>query len=83
MRLRGLDHEKMTVVIAEGWKALDPVSRERILSHVDEHGGFMHQWKDNGDGTLTVTWAGVELCTVPLWRVMPSPMGRFRSGHDA
>ncbi len=76
MGLSGLNPAKMAVVIRQGWESLDAERRERVMAAADARGGFYHQWRDNGDGTITVSWASVEVVRVELWRVMSSPMER-------
>ena len=74
MGLTGLDHVKMALVIEEGWRDLDPESRERVMAAADARSGLYHQWIDHGDGTLSVSWSGVELARVEMFRVMRSPV---------
>jgi len=74
MALNGLDPAKMALVIEEGWRDLDPESRERVMAAADARGGFYQQWIDHGDGTLSVSWSGVELARVEMFRVMRSPV---------
>ncbi len=74
MGLTGLDPVRMALVIEEGWRDLDPENRERVMAAADTHGGLYQQWSDNGDGTISVSWSGVELARVELFRVMRSPV---------
>jgi len=75
MGLTGLDPVKVALVIEAGWRDLDPESRERVMAAADARGGFYQQWSDNGDGTLSVSWSGVELARVEMFRVMRSAGG--------
>ncbi len=68
MGLTGLDPAKMALVIEAGWRDLDAERRERVMAAADARGGFYHQWRDNGDGTISVSWSGVELARVEMFR---------------
>ncbi len=74
MGLTGLDAAKLAAVIEAGWRDLDPESRERVMAAADARGGFYQQWIDHADGTLSVSWSGVELARVEMFRVMRSPV---------
>jgi len=74
MALTGLDPVKVALVIEAGWRDLDPENRERVMAAADARGGLYQQWIDHGDGTLSITWSGVELARVEMFRVMRSPV---------
>ncbi len=74
MGLTGLDAAKLAAVIEAGWRDLDAERRELVMAAADARGGLYQQWSDNGDGTISVSWAGVELARVEMFRVMRSPV---------
>lgn len=75
MSLWEIDNSKMTSVVVEALKELAPESRSRLEAAIDRDGGGLYVWHDNGDGTVTISWAGVELATVPMGRVTVAPPG--------
>ena len=70
-----MDPAKVADLVVEamhgtGDLALAAERREAILRHVDEHGGaaFRLRWHD---GDVTVSLAGIDVVTVPAWRIAP------------
>ncbi|MDP8904492.1 MAG: hypothetical protein M3N29_04135 [Chloroflexota bacterium] len=68
------DPAKVADVTAEGWFQLDPEQREEVLQAVDQQGGFLHEIVVNGDGTVTLKMGGISVATVPVSRVLRSPI---------
>ena len=68
--LRGIDGDKLRAVVGA---AIDKLSAEDRQTISDAGEGLRTEVRSNGDGTVTVSANGIELVTVPLWRVTEAP----------